>query len=356
MRYSAFMSMNILVNGLGNIGTTLANVLLQYRQALNIDHVYVYKNLPQPWHEADLSLLQAAGATVLVADAGPLVGLNVPAMSYEEALTLTDYVFETREHGFANREKSLYQTLINDTNHRLKAVCAQGSEKGFGVPYMAGLDPQRILRNPFVHIVSCNTHGIASVLQTLCGDDLSELDHADAVVVRRSEDLGSNGRLVGGNVVARHLDDQLGTHHAIDVTDMFRTLGINVDITSSDITTPSQVMHGMRFNIHCKHAVDAERLRQRLYDNPYIATTTKFDSAEIAALGRRYGTQGRIYAQSIVVENQLLIKKNTVRGWAFIPQEACTILSSIEACLYQLGQYQEAAFVDMRNALIQQRW
>lgn len=322
----------VLVNGLGNIGTTLVNVLLQHKGRLGIDRVLAYKNQPQDWQTADLQALVAAGAEVIVAPSSS----DDPVGDYFQQLRSVDYVFETREHGLANALKSRYQEAIAGSGYRLQAVCAQGSEKGFGVPFMAGLDPTAITLQPLVTVVSCNTHAIAALLQTLCGEQLENLQHADAVVVRRSEDLGSNGRLVAANVVARHLDPVLGTHHAIDATDLFNSIGVAASISSSDITTPSQVMHALRFNLHCNRPMSHELIQQRLAANPLLATTHKFDSAAIMAQGRRYGFQGRIYSHAVVVNNQLQLNGNTMCGWAFVPQEACTIISTVQAYYQQV--------------------
>lgn len=329
--------MTVVVNGLGNIGTTLVNVLLRYQQLLNIERVIAYKNCPEGWHEDALQILADQGADVMVAE--PLADFT--QSRYADVLAEADYVFETREHGFGQAEKLHYAHLIADENQPLLAACSQGSEKQFGVPYMAGLDPSAISSEPFVTVVSCNTHGLAAILRALCGEQLASLEHADAVVVRRSEDLGSNGRLVGANVIARHLDDRLGTHHAIDATDLFNSLGIAATITSSDITTPSQVMHALRFNLTYKSGESPQSISDiiaRLEQQPYIATTHLFDSGQVHSLGRRYGFQGRIYAHAVVVANQFLLTHNTLKGWAFVPQEACTIFSSLAAYWHQTEQ------------------
>lgn len=341
----------VLVNGLGNIGTILVNVLCEYQKQLNIQRLIAYKNCPQPWQQPALEALAQRGIEVVVAS--DFAGF--PQRSYRQALRQVDYVFETREHGYAMAEKANYQSLIADTAACLRAVCAQGSEKKFGIPYMAGLDATTISKQPFATVVSCNTHALTVVLRTFCGQRLECLDHADAAVVRRSEDLGSNGRLVAANIVARHLDEKLGTHHAIDAVDLFASLGVAADITSSDITTPSQAMHALRFNICFSKEMALEELQQRLVSNPYIATTNTFDSGEIMAAGRRYGLQGRIYSQAVVVANQLLLKRNTLRGWAFVPQEACTIISSVAAYCHQMNLPLQG-LQQMEQALLQPTW
>ena len=71
-----------------------------------------------------------------------------------------------------------------------------------------------------MNVVSCNTHGTSAILSTFTGKFLENLKCADAVVVRRSEDITNHSRLVSGNVIAKHLSPDIGTHHAIDVVDM----------------------------------------------------------------------------------------------------------------------------------------
>src|SRR5690606_26219058 len=125
------------------------------------------------------------------------------------------------------------------------------------------------------------------------GDNLENLDYADVVVVRRSEDLGNHERLVSANVVARHLDLDIGTHHAIDVVDLFDTKGCSCKLTSSDITTPSQLMHSVRFNIRFKQKLN-KPIADLIASNSFVATTAKFDSNVVFELGRRYGFNGRL--------------------------------------------------------------
>ena len=71
----------------------------------------------------------------------------------------------------------------------------------------------------------------------------------------------------------------------------------------------------------------------------------KFDSNRVFELGRRYGFQGRLYAHAIVVANDLLVSGRTVKGWAFVPQEGNTLLSTLEAFLLQTDHPEADAVV-----------
>ncbi len=312
--------MNVLVNGIGNIGTTLACLLQDFKSELGITKVVAFKNTPHNWLKEDLEFLGHRGITVITSKDRSLKGV----------LGEVDYVFDTMANGMGLTNKKLYAHQSN-----LIGCCAQGSEKGFGKPFASGITDDYIKNEKLVQIVSCNTHGAASILKTFCGQDLSNLKQADFVVVRRSEDIGNHQRLVGANVVARHLHPETGTHHAIDVKDMYQAIGIDCPITSSDITTPSQLLHSTRFNIEFKQPVMQNQLLEKIAENAFLKTTEKFDSNAVFELGRRYGKYGRIYAHSILLINNLLITEKSVKGWAFVPQEGNSLISTIHAFLLQ---------------------
>lgn len=324
--------MKVLVNGLGNIGTTLANTLLEFRDVLNIDTVFVYKNRPEPWLDPDEELLKIRGA--------------VFCLSIDDVLPEIDFLFECRSNAFDLE-------AIIDQSPKLIGAVAQGGEGDFGIPFMSGVNAVAIYGEPRVHVVSCNTHGFGSILQLFGGADLSNIEGADAVVVRRSEDISNHEKLVSANVVVRHKDPLYGTHHGTDLHNLFATIGIDCSVTTSDITTPSQLMHGLRFAITLKN----DDVIERIQSGGAVALTEKFDSNRIFELGRRYGFQGRIFSQSILVTPSLLIHGNTVRGWAFVPQEGNTILSTVEAFLLQTKSPQAGAAMQViKNALLQSAW
>lgn len=318
--------MNILVNGIGNIGTTLLNLLFDYKTELGISNIYALKNTINKWNTSDLQLLKNKGIQICT--------FNKGFTNIDTVKNKINYVFDTTANTFGLKNKEWYSKLPE-----LSGTCAQGSEKGFGISHMIGINDEIIKNEKFVHIVSCNTHSLSSILTTFCGTELQNLEKADFVIVRRSEDLGQHTRLVSANVVARHLSSEVGTHHSVDVIDMFKTIDIQPYITSSDITTPSQLMHSVRFNIQLKNKLTTEKIQQRIFDNKYVASTTKFDSNVIFELGRRYGKYGRLYSHAIFVSNNFLINDNHIKGWAFIPQEGNTILSTINAYLLQTNNY-----------------
>lgn len=309
--------MNVLINGAGNIGKTLAALLAKHKDLLSIQSIYLHKNIMQPWLEEDLAILES-------------MGIHVLYNSLEQIMPHIHYVFDATANGIGIKNKEIYKSADN-----LIGACAQGSEKEFGISYMCNINDNAIAGQPFVHIVSCNTHGALSILNACSNEDFSMIKKADFVVVRRSEDISNHERLVTANVVARHLHPDIGTHHAIDVVDLLKTINISIPITSSDITTPSQLMHSSRFSITLRKPIDVVELTSRLKKASLISLTKKFDSNTLFEMGRRYGEQGRLYMHSIVIENNIMIHGDTIIGWAFIPQEGNTIVSTIKAFLLQ---------------------
>jgi hypothetical protein len=321
MSGQAATTVRALVVGAGNLGTTLANLLLAHRDRLGIGEVVVRKVRESPAHDApDLTALADRGARVVRA---------ATEGTARELLRSVDYVFDCRKEGAALRDQALYLGLTH-----LRGVCAQGSETGFGPPFVGGINPGAAGAR-LVQIASCNTHATATLLATLAGSRLENLEEADLVCVRRSDDLGARERLVGASVVARHRDPEHGTHHATDAARVFATLDLAPTITSSDVTTPTQLMHAVRFHLRLREPRTVDRLLAALSEQPRLATTGKFDSNRVFELGRRYGFQGRLYAHAIVVSNDLLVRDRSVRGWAFVPQEGNTLLSTLEAFLLQ---------------------
>lgn len=315
--------MKVLVIGAGNIGTTLVNLLAHFKEVLNISEIHLMKNRPFHWLENDLQILKNKGVYVHYYSEG---------QTLFEILKGVDYVFDTTANGIGNDNKANWYL---DAPH-IQGFSAQGSEKGFGKPFMTGINNSTILHEKFVQIVSCNTHATLSILNHISRGDLSSIDSADFVVVRRSEDLGNHSRLVSSNVVARHLDRSIGTHHAIDALDLLNTIGMKINLTSSDITTPSQLMHSVRFRIQLNKPTSENEILQYLEYSPFVGITSKFDSNTIFEMGRRYGFQGRIYEHVIFIENNMMFHSgNIIFGWAFVPQEGNTLLSTLHAYLLQ---------------------
>lgn len=340
--------MNVLVNGIGNIGQTLLSLLSEYKSLLNLNTIYALKNTQiSTWNKIELELLESVGVVICTNKKDDYIDLL-------SIIDKVDYIFDCNANSFGLKNKDWYTSLTN-----LKGCSAQGSEKGFGVSYMSGINDTAIENSKFVHIVSCNTHAISSLIQSFSNHNFSRFIEGDFVVVRRSEDISNNERLVGANVISRHLDNKIGTHHAIDVKDLFNTIDLPLNIQSSDITTPSQLMHTVRFNIKLTKICTLEEMNRQIESNSFVSSTNKFDSNIVFELGRRYSKYGRLYSQAIINSNNLLLdfEDNRIKGWAFIPQEGNTMLSTIHAFLIQTKtKDQQAIMSNLKAALIKSNW
>jgi glyceraldehyde-3-phosphate dehydrogenase (NAD(P)) len=340
--------MKVLVNGVGNIGTTVMNILYDYKDLLGINDIYALKNGKiSSWNLSDLEFLDRKGIIVCTKEKSKYEKLD-------RIIGSIDYIFDCNSNTIGLKNKAWYSGLPN-----LKGCCSQGSEKGFGIPFMSGINNKVITDQKFVQVVSCNTHSLVALLHTISNNTIENITQSDFVIVRRSEDIGNHERLVTANVVSRHLDKQVGTHHAIDVNDLFQTTDTSVQIQSSDITTPSQLMHTVRFNIGFLKSPEISEINDAIESNPLMSFTSKFDSNIIFELGRRYSPYGRLYSHAIINNNNLLLDKtrHSVKGWAFIPQEGNTIISTVHAFLLQTGNKNSEQILDtLKNDLIQKEW
>lgn len=336
--------MNVLVVGLGNVGTTLLATLLEWRKELAVSGIFVARRRVPPWETDAMAAFEQRGVTICTSEPD----------SYPNVTEITSdiqFVFHCGPNKSALKARSTY-----DQWPTLVGAVGQGSEKGFGPSFMSGAFPESIDGARFVHVVSCNTHGLTSVLRWAAGNRLEHLKKADAVIVRRSEDLCHHERLVGGPVVARHRSAQYGTHHAVDVIDLFAQNGIQAHVTTSDITTQGQLLHSLRFQVILDRPVDQDQLLARLAKQQWLGKTSVFDGNRVFEKGRRFGFQGRLFSHAIVVANNLLIDGCTVSGWAFVPQEGNTIGSTIEAFLRQTQHPMVDAVVrDVRQKLVQRQ-
>jgi glyceraldehyde-3-phosphate dehydrogenase type II len=340
--------MKVLVNGIGNIGQTILGVLCDYKLTLKITEIYALKNTEiTEWNKTEINFLEQKGVIICTKSNSDYKNLN-------SIIDKIDYVFDCNANSFGLKNKQWYASLKN-----LKGCSAQGSEKEFGVSFMTGINNKKIKNKKFAHIVSCNTHAISSLITTSTNNKLSNFIEGDFVIVRRSEDLGNSQRLVGANVLSRHLNNIIGTHHAIDVKDLFQTKHTELNIQSSDITTPSQLMHSVRFNLKFRKAPTSDEIEEFIEKNISVSNTKKFDSNIIFELGRRYSKYGRLFSHAIINSNNLLFdaRNNSIKGWAFIPQEGNTILSTIHAFLIQTDIKDDEKIINkLKLEMIKEKW
>ena len=94
-------------------------------------------------------------------------------------------------------------------------------------------------------------------------------------------------------------------------------------------------MHSIWFNLELDRDIALDEVRQRLRDNPLVATTDKRYANLIFSFGRDHGYYGRILSQTVVVNPTLAVRrKREVYGFCYTPQDGNSLLSSVAAALW----------------------
>jgi len=167
------MGQNIVhVIGTGTIGEPLVGLLARHKSEFNIDEVTFHKNMPYSHDRPKLLQMIAQGANMATRkdrmEKFKEQGIEV-AYEQEEAIARATVVIDCTPSGIGIDNKTEFYEKYRD---KVRGFIAQGSEFGFGTMYARGINDEVLdEKDPqFVHVVSCNTHNLAALLQTL-GDD-----------------------------------------------------------------------------------------------------------------------------------------------------------------------------------------
>ena len=331
---------NILVIGTGTIGEPLIGLLSDFKKKLNLN-VYFHKRTPLIDEVAKVNSLINRGAN-LVVDAERVENFialgHEPVLNYEAALKLCDIIIDCTPAG--NLAKELHYLPLSKKKKK-KAFIAQGSEKGFGMPYAHGINDKALLESDsqFVQVVSCNTHNICSILKSLSPSFDTILD-SDFVCIRRANDISQNGSFIASPEVGSHEDAIFGTHHAADASRVLSTLYHQLPLYSSAMKVNSQYMHTIRFNITVTGSENIASVIDKFKKNPFVALTHKNLANKVFSFGRDHGYYGRIYNHTVISIPSLHAtstgKGTKISGFCFTPQDGNSLLSSIAAALYHV--------------------
>jgi glyceraldehyde-3-phosphate dehydrogenase (NAD(P)) len=328
---------NILVVGTGTIGEPLIGLLADFRKKLDIGHVIFHKRTPLVDEVAKVNSLIKRGAKLavnegLISDFRNL-GHDVK-YDFQTALKAAHVVIDCTPAGNAHK-KEYYMS------HPDKVFIAQGSEKGFGLPYAFGINDAALKESNsnFVQVVSCNTHNICSLVKTIAPSD-ADLVKADFVCIRRANDISQKTSFVPSPEVGKHPDQNFGTHHARDAQDVFATMGNHLNLFSSAMKLNTQYMHIVRFNLRVKGHLDKNDVVSRFRENKFTAITQKTSANRVFSFGRDHGYYGRIFNHTVLSVPSLhtmTYKGDTiVSGFCFTPQDGNSLLSSCSAALWWL--------------------
>jgi len=332
------MNNNVLIIGTGTIGEPLIGLLANFKKKLKIN-VYFHKRTPLIDEVAKVNSLIDRGANLVVDEdqvkAFQELG-HEPVLVYEAALTLCDVVIDCTPAGNLAKKKH-YLPLASKKGKR-KVFIAQGSEKGFGIPYAYGINDSVLSSNlDFIQVVSCNTHNISSIIKTLA-PNINNLVYGDFTCIRRANDISQEDSFIASPQVGKHPDIRFGTHHARDTYDLFRTVHECPNIFSSALKINTQYMHIIRFNLQLKGHAAKDTIIDRLKENKFTALTYKTLTNKVFSFGRDHGYYGRIYNHTVVSIPSIYVGQlsgeTLVSGYCFTPQDGNSLLSSVAAGMY----------------------
>jgi len=321
--------MIIHIVGTGTIGEPLIGLLCDTKEHLGIDEITFYKHSPSLIDRPMIKGLVNRGAILCVQEEKVTDFQNLglePMYESEEAIKRANVVIDCTPRSIGLENKERYYNRYRD---RVCGFLAQGSEFGFGKMYAVGINDEAITpEDQFIHIVSCNTHNIAVVIKTL---GVNHLREGRFVCIRRANDISEDKNYIPAPEVEAH-DGEMGTHQAVDVYHLYKTLGIELNVFSSALKINTQYMHCIWFDIKLDKKITKDEVIQRFIDNPRVAVTNKESSGLVFSFGRDHGHYGRILDQTILVLPTLhVVNGNEVLGFCFTPQDGNSILSSIAA-------------------------
>lgn len=327
------------VVGTGTIGEPLIGLLANFKEQLGIDEITFHKRTPLLTDRSKVAALTRRGVKLSV-DASSWQRFKEldmePCYEAEQALERAKVVIDCTPVGNENKEK-YYNRYANNGS----GFIAQGSEFGFGKMYAYGINDEALVRGEdrFIQVVSCNTHNLAALIDTIAlGPEKEDnLEEGKFVCMRRANDLSEESEFLPAPEVGKHDDKKFGTHQARDAHCLFKTLGLDLNIFSSALKLNTQYMHTIHFSMLLRRPTALKDVIHRLKSNIKIAFTNKKSSASVFSFGRDHGMFGRILNQTVIVNQSLAMRGNReVIGMCFTPQDGNSLLSSIAATLWFL--------------------
>ncbi|OYT29165.1 hypothetical protein B6U98_03095 [Thermoplasmatales archaeon ex4572_165] len=320
------------VVGTGTIGEPLIGLLCDAKKDLGIDEVTFYKHTAKELDRPKIKGLVNRGADLSVAEGKTQdfqeLGLE-PVYTAEEAIKRASVVIDCTPGGTGLMNKEKY---YNKYKNRISGFLAQGSEFGFGKMYAVGINDAAITpEDQFIHVVSCNTHNIAVLIQTLAmKNNKNHLKEGKFLCIRRSNDISQVKSFVPSPEVGTHKDPMMGTHHAKDVYHLFKTLDIDLNVFSSALKLNTQYMHCIWYNLKLDTKTSVEDVINKFNENPKVAVTNKQAANLVFSFGRDHGHYGRILNQTVAVLPSVhVINDNEIFGFCFTPQDGNSLMSSI---------------------------
>jgi len=337
------MARNAVVHviGTGTIGEPLIGLLTAFKGPLGIEEVTFHKRTPLLTDRSKVVNLVKRGARLCVDESAAKgfreLGME-PAYETREALERAAVVIDCTPSGVGMENKvEFYEKYTGNT----LGFIAQGSEFGFGKPYARGINDRSLVRgqDQFLQVVSCNTHNLSILIDTLALADggPDNLVEGRFVCMRRSNDISQDGSFVPSPQVGRHKDARFGTHHARDAWHLFNTMAYDLNLFSTALKLNTQYMHTIYFDVRVKKPTTVDALMERIRANDRMSLTYKNSANAVFSFGRDYGHYGRILNVTVVYGPSLTVRNgNEIVGYCFTPQDGNSLLSSVSAATWFL--------------------
>ena len=145
-------------------------------------------------------------------------------------------------------------------------------------------------------------------------------------------DISDGGELLSRPKGAKHDNTRFGTHQARDAHHLFKTLGLDLGLYSSEVKLNSEYMDVSYFNLRLRCQIFLEEVIQRLKSNRRIKFTQKDLSSLVFSFDRDHGLFRRAPNQ-IAVPLWILSGKEMreVIGFGASYQHGSPLLSNIAA-------------------------
>lgn len=323
----------VFVIGTGTIGEPLIGLLCDFAEQLGIDEVWFNKKTPLTDEWAKVKALVDRGGMLCTAQetvsAFEGQGFTVTSTTEEAVAAATVVIDCTAKSGLEHKE-----TLFSRYDDGSRLFVAQGSEHGFGKPYVRGANDSALVHGEdwFIQVMSCNTHNIVVLLRAVARafEDPTNLVSGRFMMMRRANDTSQDGGSIPAPQAGKHDDPKWGTHHARDAGAVCQTMGFEPDIFSSAAKFNTPFMHMIWWQMILKEEITVEEVVRRLEADRRICLTEKKSANRIFSFGREHGHYGRILSQTVIPEFSVTVLPNghEVIGEAFTPQDGNALLSS----------------------------
>jgi hypothetical protein len=330
------MNRTVHIIGTGNVGEPLIGLLADYREAFGIDEVTFTKRSPLAYERAKVESLVRRGAQLCVdrdvREEFIRLG-HSPTYDAQEALERARVVIDCTPA--AVRNKSLYLNMKSPAGF----MACGGTEFGFGKLFINELNDSSLVPGDdrFIQVASGNAHSLAYAIKLFGFDgDVCRVRSARFVCMRRTSDFSQERGFVPAPKVLQHDVERFGTRQAREAYYVFKTLGLDLDLRSSVVQVPTQLMHTIWFHLEMERPLDMAQAIERTCGSRIAAQTDKQASALVFAFGRDHGYRGRIFSRIIVPTPALSCWGSSIDGFCFEPQGSNELISAAAATIWLL--------------------